>query len=36
MTSDKFKGTFKGLQLPVKVVNKIYRENAVRWYKLRL
>jgi predicted TIM-barrel fold metal-dependent hydrolase len=34
MTSDKFKGTFEGLQLPKKVVNKIFSENAIRWYKL--
>jgi predicted TIM-barrel fold metal-dependent hydrolase len=25
------KGTFKGLQLPKEVINKIYRENAARW-----
>lgn len=34
MTSDKFRGTFTGLQLPKEVVRKIYNENAVRWYKL--
>jgi hypothetical protein len=34
MTSDKFRGTFKGLQLPKEVVRKIYNENAIRWYKL--
>jgi predicted TIM-barrel fold metal-dependent hydrolase len=34
MTSDKFRGTFTGLQLPKEVVRKIYSENAVRWYRL--
>lgn len=34
MTSDKFSGTFTGLQLPKEVVKKIYCENALRWYKL--
>ncbi len=34
MTSDKFKGTFTGLKLPKEVVDKIYRENAIKWYKL--
>jgi hypothetical protein len=34
MTSDTFRGTFEGLQLPKEVVRKIYSENAVRWYKL--
>lgn len=34
MTSDKFKGSFKGLKLPKKVVDKIYLGNAVAWYKL--
>jgi predicted TIM-barrel fold metal-dependent hydrolase len=36
MTSNKFRGTFEGLQLPKEVVDKIYLENAVKWYKLRL
>jgi predicted TIM-barrel fold metal-dependent hydrolase len=36
MTSDNFKGTFEGLQLPRKVVDKIFRENAVKWYKLKI
>ena len=35
MTSDKFRGTFTGLQLPKEVVRKIYSENAIRWYKLK-
>ncbi len=34
MTSDMFKGRFKGLRLPGEVINKIYRENAIRCYKL--
>jgi len=34
MTSDKFKGSFTGLKLPKKVVDMIYRENAVKWYRL--
>jgi predicted TIM-barrel fold metal-dependent hydrolase len=36
MRSDKFDGKFLGLKLPRKVVDKIYRENAVKWYKLKL
>jgi hypothetical protein len=36
MTSDNFKGSFKGLQLPKEVVRKIYSENAIRWYKLNV
>ena len=36
MTSDKFRGTFKGLRLPKNVVDKIFRENAIKWYKLAL
>jgi hypothetical protein len=35
MTSDKFKGKFEGLQLPKEVVNKIFSENAIKWYKLK-
>ena len=34
MSSDLFAGTFEGLRLPKDVVNKIYFENAARWYKL--
>jgi alpha-galactosidase len=34
MTSDKFKGKFKGLKLPGEVIDKIYRENAIKWYQL--
>lgn len=36
MTSTRFRGTFTGLKLPKKVVDKLYRENAVRWYKLSI
>jgi len=36
MTSDKFKGNFEGLQLPKNVVEKIFSENAIRWYKLNI
>jgi predicted TIM-barrel fold metal-dependent hydrolase len=34
MTSELFQGKFEGLRLPRKVINKIYRENAIKWYKL--
>ena len=36
MTSDKFRGKFTGLRLPKEVVDKIYRGNAIKLYKLRL
>jgi hypothetical protein len=36
MTSDKFRSEFKGLQLPKEVVRKIFSENAIRWYKLKI
>lgn len=36
MTSDNFRGSFTGLQLPKEVVDKIYYRNAVKWYKLPL
>ena len=36
MTSDKFQDKFKGLKLPKEVVDKIYRENAIKWYKLNI
>ena len=32
MTSRDFDGEFRGLHLPIEVVNKIYRENAEKWY----
>ena len=35
MNSDKFRGTFTGLKLPKAVVDKIYTENARKWYKLK-
>jgi hypothetical protein len=34
MTAPSFRGEFEGLQLPREVVNKIYSENAIKWYKL--
>jgi len=36
MRSDKFRGTFIGLKLPKEVVDKIYYNNAVKWYKLKI
>jgi hypothetical protein len=36
MTSDKFRGKFIGLKLPKEVVDKIYSQNALKWYKLNL
>jgi predicted TIM-barrel fold metal-dependent hydrolase len=36
MTSDKFRGKFTGLKLPKDVVDKIYSQNAIKWYKLDL
>jgi hypothetical protein len=36
MRSDKFRGKFKGLKLPKDVVDKIYSENAIKWYKLNI
>lgn len=36
MTSDKFRGTFTGLKLPKEVVKKIYSENAIKWYNLKI
>lgn len=36
MTSNSFRGKFKGLKLPKEVVNKIYFLNSVNWYKLRI
>jgi predicted TIM-barrel fold metal-dependent hydrolase len=36
MTSDKFRGKFTGLNLPKEVVDKIYGENAIKWYKLNI
>ena len=34
MTSTRFRGTFRGLKLPKEVVDKLYFENAVKWYKI--
>ncbi|MFH0841169.1 MAG: amidohydrolase family protein [Bacteroidota bacterium] len=36
MTSDLFKGSFTGLKFPKDVIDKLYRENAVRWYGLKI
>jgi predicted TIM-barrel fold metal-dependent hydrolase len=33
-TSDTFRGTFTGLKLPKEVIDKIYSENAIKWYNL--
>jgi len=35
MTSDLIDGEFQGLKLPKEVINKIYFENAKKWYKLQ-
>lgn len=35
MTSNTFRGEFKGLKLPKEVIRKIYSENAIKWYKLK-
>jgi hypothetical protein len=34
MTNPQLKGSFKGLKLPKTVIDKIYRLNAIKWYKL--
>ncbi len=34
MTAPEFRGSFRGLQLPKQVVDKIYNQNAIKWYKL--
>jgi hypothetical protein len=34
MTSELFRGSFAGLKLPKAVIDKIYRQNAVKWYNL--
>lgn len=36
MTSSDFKGEFKGLKLPKTVINKLYKSNAEKWYKLKI
>ena len=36
MTSERFEGTFTGLKLPKSVIDKIYSENAIKWYKLNI
>ena len=34
MTASEVNGEFKGLQLPKEVINKIYRTNALKWFKI--
>ena len=34
MTVDEVNGEFQGLQLPKEVVDKLYRQNAVQWFKM--
>jgi hypothetical protein len=36
MTAPEFRGEFRGLQLPKEVVDKLYSENAIKWYKLNI
>lgn len=36
MTSTRFSGSFTGLKLPAEVVDKLYRGNAVKWYRLSI
>jgi hypothetical protein len=35
MTSAIVNGEFKGLKLPRKIIDKIYRENAVKWFSMK-
>jgi hypothetical protein len=34
--SGEFEGKYRGLKLPKGVVDKIYSENAIKWYKLNI
>jgi predicted TIM-barrel fold metal-dependent hydrolase len=34
MTVPEVNGTIKGLKLPKEVINKVFRENAIKWFKL--
>lgn len=34
MTADEVEGEFQGLKLPRQVIDKIYRQNAIRWFKM--
>ena len=34
LTSPHVNGEFQGLKLPKEVVDKIYRENAMKWFKI--
>jgi predicted TIM-barrel fold metal-dependent hydrolase len=36
MTDEKVDGIFQGLQLPKKVINKLYFNNAIKWYKIEI
>jgi predicted TIM-barrel fold metal-dependent hydrolase len=36
MSTGQFDGKFKGLKLPAEVVDKIFSENAIKWYGLRI
>jgi predicted TIM-barrel fold metal-dependent hydrolase len=36
MTSDSFRGEYVGIHLPKDVVRKIYSENAIKWYKMKI
>lgn len=35
LTSPHVNGEFRGLKLPKKVIDKIYRENAMKWFKMQ-
>ncbi|MEI9920208.1 MAG: amidohydrolase family protein [Bacteroidota bacterium] len=35
LSSPNVNGEFQGLNLDKKIINKIYRENAIRWFKMR-
>jgi len=35
-SAGEFEGKFKGLKLPAEVVDKIYHENAIQWYRLNI
>lgn len=36
MTSSHFRGKFTGVKLPKEVIRKIYGENAIKWYNLKI
>ena len=35
LTSPQVNGEFKGLQLSKNIIDKVYRENAIRWFKMK-